>query len=195
MKMKKWIVLLIVCVCVVNFGTGKCHAEEGKWFVSGYVAQATKNSLNHMIRFDIDLIDYYMAYVAVGKEFFVYKDKFNLEFEFQLAEHWKHQEYEEVNAVMIFRWLKFPWDRYLDTSVAFGDGLSYAFEDSELEDLRHEKTTKFLNYLKLEWAFNMPSYPDWVLFLQIYHRSGMFGTFDGVYGASNLIGAGIKYRF
>ena len=193
--MKKWAVIAWGVLGMVMAVSDFSHAGEGKWFVSGYMAQATENSLNHMIRFDVDLIDYYLACVAVGKEFYVYKDKFNLEVEVQVAEHWGHQRYEEVNGVFIFRWLKFPWDHYLDTSMAFGEGLSYSFEDSDLEALRHEDTTRFLNYLKLEWGFNLPDVPDWVLFLQIYHRSGVFGTFDGVSGASNLIGVGLKYRF
>jgi hypothetical protein len=173
----------------------KSEASEKKWFVSLYGAQADENRLNRIMRFKSDPIDYYLACVAVGKEFYDFRGLFSLEWELQLAHHFNHQTYEEVNGLFVFRWLKFPWDAYLDTSLGLGEGLSYATEESELEALQHEKTTRFLNYLKLDMDFNLPAYPAWALFFQIYHRSGMFGTFDGVSGASEFLGWGVKYRF
>ncbi len=170
-------------------------AEDGKWFVSVYLGQATDNHLNNLIRKGPDYVDYYVASLQIGKEFWVYKDKFSAEFEIHIAEHWGHQNYEEFNGVFVFRFLKFPWDKYIDTSFGIGEGLSWASEIAELEERRHEDVTQLLNFLKLEFGFNLPKYPDWVLFLQIYHRSGMFEIFDGVSGACNLLGLGIKYRF
>ena len=173
----------------------KSMASEKKWFVSLYGAQADENRLNRLIRFKSDPIDYYLACVTVGREFYTFKELFGLEWELQLAHHFNHQTYEEINGVFVFRWLKFPWDAYLDTSLGLGEGLSYATEESEYEALEHEKTTQFLNYLKLDIGFNLPAYPAWVLFFQIYHRSGVFGTFDGVSGAAEYLGWGLKYRF
>lgn len=187
--------LLFLSLIFLPLTNNPSIAEDGKWFASVYSAKATDNHLNSLIREGADFVDYYLVSIALGKEFWFYKDKLGIEFEFHFTEHYGHQNYEEINGVFVFRWLKFPWDKYLDTSFAIGEGLSYAFEISELEERRHEDVTKLLNFLKFEFGFNLPKYPDWVLFIEIYHRSGMFELFDGVSGACNFIGAGFKYRF
>jgi hypothetical protein len=95
----------------------------------------------------------------------------------------------------VFRWQPFPWDRYLDTSFAIGEGLSYATDDPEIETEKHDRTSRVLNYLMLELAVAVPQQPRWTLFGRVHHRSGVFGLFDGVTGGSNVVGAGIRYTF
>jgi len=187
--------VLLLSFVFLPYTNTNSMAEDGKWFVSIYSGKATDNHLNNLIRKGPDYIDYYVGTLQIGKELWFYKDKFGIEFEIHFAEHWGHQNYEEYNGVFVFRFLKFPWDKYIDTSFGIGEGLSWASEISELEKRRHEDVTQFLNFLKLEFGFNLPKYPDYVLFFQIYHRSGMFELFNGVSGACNLLGVGLKYRF
>ena len=94
-------------------------------------------------------------------------------------------------------WLPFPWDNIIDTSFASGAGLSYATKTPEVEEERRGQgqTQKFLTYLMLELTFSLPQTPNWHLVTRIHHRSGAFGLFNGMTGASNGLGFGIKYRF
>ncbi len=113
-----------------------------------------------------------------------------------------YNTHEEYNAVLILRWLKFPWNRYLLTSFAFGDGLSYATKEPPVEVNQHSinhgddyNSSKFLNYMMFELTFALPQLPEWNAILRVHHRSGMFGLINGVSGGSNFLGAGIKYDF
>jgi hypothetical protein len=113
-----------------------------------------------------------------------------------------HREY---NAALILRWHKFPWDKYLDTSLAFGNGFSYATKyppyetdpHGQLHGKEHEmyKVSKTLYYLVIEWNFTHPKINPWSVFIRVHHRSGIFGLINGVDGGSNFIGGGIRYEF
>jgi hypothetical protein len=101
------------------------------------------------------------------------------------------------NGTVSLRWLPFPWDRHLDTSFAFGNGLSYATEEPPLEimDSDDNKSSQWLYYLFLEFAFAHPDHRHWDLFIRVHHRSGVFGLFHDVDSGSNFIGPGLRYRF
>ncbi len=104
------------------------------------------------------------------------------------------QKHFELNAILIYRWLKFPWDHILDTSLAIGDGLSYASQKPIIE-LKKQKTSRLLNYLMVEIAFNYPNYPKLELFTRIHHRSGIYKLINNVSGGSNFLALGIRYQF
>lgn len=113
--------------------------------------------------------------------------------------------HQEFNLLLILRWHKFPWDRYLDTSFAFGEGLSYATRVPAYEKDPHgvlhgpehklHEASDFLNYLMLELGFTYPEIAPWSLFFRIHHRSGVFGLFNDVDGGSNFICSGFRYHF
>ncbi len=63
------------------------------------------------------------------------------------------------------------------------------------EKYHGEKTDKFLNYLMFEFDFALPHEPSWSLVTRIHHRSGVFGLFGGVHGATNAFSLGIRYHF
>jgi hypothetical protein len=44
-------------------------------------------------------------------------------------------------------------------------------------------------------TFALPNTPKWNLVFRLHHRSGIFGLFDGIEGASNAFGIGLKYKF
>ncbi|MBW1893737.1 MAG: hypothetical protein JRI91_08600 [Deltaproteobacteria bacterium] len=179
-----------------------------------------------------ELVDSRLLALAVGKELWRYKNSLSLEAEGQFVKHWGFERFscscsacgdpgwdwaegqsyekqnsgysthEEYNVLLILRWLKFPWNRYLITSFAFGEGLSYATKEPPVEINQHAinhgldyNSSKFLNYLLFEITFALPQLSEWHAILRVHHRSGMFGTMNGVSGGSNFIGAGIKYDF
>jgi hypothetical protein len=97
--------------------------------------------------------------------------------------------------VIVLRWLSFCWDRYLDTSLAIGNGISYATKIPEIEARKHEETSNILNYLMIEMDFAVPWQSDWSIFARFHHRSGIFGLINDVSGGSNAVGLGLKYTF
>lgn len=113
----------------------------------------------------------------------------------QALRHFGEQDHWETTAAISARWLTFPWNDTIRTSFALGAGVSHAFEVPPLEEARHEKATKTLNYLLGEIALGLPSQPDIDLLIRYQHRSGVLGIYDGVREASTIFGLGIKYRF
>lgn len=101
----------------------------------------------------------------------------------------------EVNPYFEGRWANLPWNKYVNTSFAIGEGVSYASSIPSLEGKSSEDTKRLLNYLLLEATFAPPSDPRWQLVLRIHHRSGAFGLYHAGNTGSNDIGLGIRYLF
>lgn len=103
-----------------------------------------------------------------------------------------------------FRWTKvpftlndFPWHKYISTTFAAGEGISYASEVPFSErDPTPENSTKLLNYLMFEITFAAPKNPNLQLVTRIHHRSSAFGLYyHDHYAGSNTLGLGIRYCF
>ncbi len=166
-------------------------------FISLYAGQYSDTALNELVRFGTDFQDSYVFVLSGGKEIGRYKDLASFELEGQVGVHSGLQSHWEVNGAFTLRWIKFPWDRYLDTSFAFGNGVSYAFQKPQLEELNSDngETSNWLYYILAEWAFALPQESQWEIFLRAHHRSSVFGLIDGLFAASNYGGVGIRYRF
>ncbi|WP_373501163.1 hypothetical protein [Desulfococcus sp.] len=193
------------------------------WYIGGYLGQLTDSAVTDMASLRVDAVPSYMGALVVGKEIYRYKDLLDIEVEVQIAKYFNAyvfacdtedclaccpddlpsatQDHAEFNALFALRWLRFPWDRYVDTSFAVGEGFSYATRVPAVErDLHGEltgldpATSKLLNYLMFEAAFGLPSYPKWDLIVRLHHRSGVFGLFNDVHGGSNAIGVGLRYK-
>ncbi len=188
-----WVTLLVF---VLLLPIPEAHAQR-EHFISLYAGRFSNNALNEVIRFETEFENSYVFVLSGGKEIGRYKDLIGLELEGQLGVHSGDQSHAEINGAFTIRWLKFPWDRYLDTSFAFGNGLSYAFRKPPLEKRESDDgdTSKVLYYILVEWAFALPQEPQWEFFLRAHHRSSVFGLIDGLFAASNFGGVGIRYRF
>jgi hypothetical protein len=101
----------------------------------------------------------------------------------------------EFNPYLVFRWANFPWNDYVNTSLAIGEGISYVSSIPTLEKKSNSNTKRLLNYLLLEATFAIPKYPRWQLALRIHHRSGAYGLYHAGNTGSNNIGLGIRYLF
>jgi hypothetical protein len=189
--------LLILITLVFSFLTSPSQAHEGHWFASIYQGEYSHNPLNQIIWGKTEFEDSYIAVASVGKEVGRLKDYLALEMEGQLATHNGMQDNEELNGVFTLRWLPFPWDKYLDTSFAFGNGISYATADPEVEilDNSEHKTNQWLYYILVEWAFQVPKLSHWDLFVRLHHRSSVFGAIAGPHAGSNFVGLGLRYRW
>ena len=142
----------------------------------------------------LDLKDSYTFGVSVSKQFAEWTRYMRLEGELQVLKHFGEQDHWEFTGSLNLRWVVFPWNRYIETSVALGEGLSWATEIPALEkaDPTNSGNSQLLNYILLEVTFAIPESP-WSLVTRIHHRSGAWGLFG--HSGSNILEAGIRYRF
>ncbi|MBX3708429.1 MAG: hypothetical protein KIT56_03165 [Gammaproteobacteria bacterium] len=106
----------------------------------------------------------------------------------------EHRIYE-FDPYVEGRWANFPWNAYINTSFAIGEGISYTSSIPSLERKSSENTKRLLNYLLLEATFAPPNYPRLQLVARIHHRSGAYGLYHAGNTGSNVIGLGIRYLF
>jgi hypothetical protein len=191
--------LIILIILLVSFliPLSFAHSEEARErHITVYGAVMTDGALPETAflsaRFDRE---YRFATVAVGKKMGNLFDRIDFELEGQIVKHITGQHHWEFNALVVARWLRFPWNDIIKTSFAVGEGLSLATETSVFEEKYHgEETNPFLNYLMFEFDFALPQNPRWSLVTRLHHRSGVYGLFKGVDGASNALGLGLRYQ-
>ena len=142
----------------------------------------------------LDLKDSYTFGVSVSKQFAEWTRYIRFEGELQVIKHFGDQDHWEFTGSVNARWVVFPWNRYVETTLAFGEGLSWATEIPALEkaDPTNSANRQLLNYILIEVTFAIPESP-WSLVTRIHHRSGVFGLFG--HSGSNVLEAGIRYRF
>jgi hypothetical protein len=187
-------VLVSVTAAVLLLGAAPARAERD-WFVSLYGGQFAGSRDGDLI--ELRFRDSYVIGLSLAKEFEQVPPHMRWELETHLLQHVGAQDHLELAFSINVRWVTFPWDAYLDTSVGFGSGLSYATEVPEAESQDNPETgaTRLLHYLLVDVAVALPGETRWSLFTRMHHRSGMWGFFDGVGRASNFLGGGIRYRF
>ena len=95
------------------------------------------------------------------------------------------------------RWNAFPWDEFIDTSIAFGDGPSLATETPDLEKAQYggNHAGAGLNFVMLELTLALPEHPNIQLVNRFQHRSGAFDLINNAGDASTAFVWGFKYRF
>lgn len=183
-------------LCALLLASCAAPGDRGLTVYGGrYVDNSLPNELLVLER--VDPVDSYVAVVAYSQVFYR-NESYRWEAEEQVGQHFGDQDHLEVNALVIFRWTRFPWHEVMPTTFALGDGLSYAFEKPALEEELHAHeggTNELLNYLLLELTFAAPSWRHWSVVGRVHHRSGVFGLFDGVDGGSNILTLGLRYDF
>jgi hypothetical protein len=176
---------------------GQPASAEHNWSVTLYGGRFDDTRLLEFLSFRSrpEFEDSGLMTLAVSKEFARWGKYVAWELEGQLVQHFGDQEHQELNGLLVFRWLAFPWDRYLDTSFAIGDGISFATEAPLVEGDRGEDVRKLMNYLMLELTFALPEVPHWSLIFRIHHRSRIYGVYPGENVGSNYLCMGIRYTF
>lgn len=116
------------------------------------------------------------------------------ELEAQVGKYVGDQDHWEFNLPIIgFRWHRFPWDRYVATSFAWGIGPSYATEIPPIELETNDSSNRWLIYWYSELTLGPPA-AGWEVMLRLHHRSDGYGTVADD-GGSNAVCAGLRYRF
>lgn len=196
--------LLQLALLLLCFGTcvlADEHHIEGvpevrKWSLTLYGGASAQDNIGDVYSFQATFPDdSYIAVVALTRELWRYRDWIGLEAEGQVGKHFGTMDHWEINGLLALRWHRFPWDKYLETSFAVGNGLSVATEVPDVEEEGDDDSQELLNYLLFELALGLPQYPQWAFVIRLHHRSGVFGLFNGVRGGANFVCGGIKYRF
>lgn len=168
---------------------------DSAWFATFYTGHFAGSGNGDMLAFRFR--DTYLSALGLVWQFDQSPPHVQWELEGVAVTHFGEQHHAEVAAAIAVRWVTFPWDTYIDTSLAFGSGLSYATEEPVVEARENPDTgaTRLLHYLLVEMAFEVPRAPRWSIVTRIHHRSGVWGLFDGVGRASNFLAIGLRYRF
>lgn len=191
--------LLSAAVLVVTGGLAQgAAASAADRYITVYAGKYTDHRLlevftNHPVPYEHS----YAIAAAVARVFSTPSPGRQWEAEWQVVKHAGIQTHWEFNAVLIHRWTRFPWNRWVRTSMAIGDGLSYAttVPRLELESPSNEGAARLLNYVVLELGLAPPEAQRWSIIGRIHHRSGVYGLFADVDGGSNVMSLGMKYRY
>jgi hypothetical protein len=142
-----------------------------------------------------DFVDAFLVAGALSRPYASFRDgALALEAEGQVAYNFGDQDHWEFNVVPILaRWQRFPWNHRVETSAAFGLGLSYAAELPEVEVEIEGESQQLLIYWVIEVTAG-PMRAPWAVSLRLHHRSVAWGLM-GDEGGMNAVGLGIRYEF
>jgi hypothetical protein len=139
------------------------------------------------------------SYLVAGSFMHAYREQYQgalrTEYEINLAYNFGEQDHWEINvAPVTLRWQRFPWDRFLHSSIAFGLGLSYAFDRPEVEQRLENDTQQLLLFWQLELTAG-PRDGPWSAVLRLHHRSPGWGVMGVADGGMNAPSLGFRYGF
>ncbi len=169
-------------------------AARGETTLTLLAAQVSNGNMEETTFRRTGLLDSYFVAAGIGTSLHEHGTLARWEVEGQAVKHFGFQHQWEATGALALRWQALPWDRWVDTSVAVGDGLSWGGRTSRIEETRHEKTERLLNYLFFEVTLAPPGGSPWSLVLRQHHRSGVFGVYGGVRGGSDFLAVGLRRR-
>jgi hypothetical protein len=143
--------------------------------------------------------NYTDSYLIAGSYMHAYREQLDgalrMEYEVNVAYNFGPQDYWELNVAPItLRWQRFPWDKHFRSSIAFGLGLSYAFEYPEIEYELENDTQQLLLFWQLELTAG-PREGPWSAVLRLHHRSPGWGAMGISDGGMNAPSLGFRYAF
>jgi hypothetical protein len=133
--------IIIIILLFLTFFPFFAQSEEAReHHITVYGAVMTDGTLTGTAGFKANLDrGFKFAAVTAGKKIGHLLDKIDFELEGQIVKHIAGQHHWEFNALVVARWLRFPWNDIIKTSFAFGEGLSLATETSAFEEKYHGK--------------------------------------------------------
>ncbi len=193
--------LVLLLAAVVPAWAGQAE-QPRDWALTLYTGVHTTRTIGQA-SFNIPgrFTDHYLHGLALSRRMGEFWDHFSWETEGMAAWHRDRrpetrQDYLELTAAVLIRFEHFPWNHLLRTTIAGGDGLSYATEGPIIEEeLKNGQRRRLLNYLTFELTLDLPWVEGLELSYRIHHRSGVFGLFGGARGASDFYLWGLRYRF
>lgn len=168
---------------------------DGRSWINGYagvVADAELSSL--LFTGDFRTGDVGLVGISFGREFGSLGNSLRFEWELGGSFHFGNETFATAHAYLVARWIWFPWNKWLMTTFAMGTGPSLASKKSKYESEKGE-ASYYKNGMMMEFTFNLPEEPDWLLQLRIQHRSSIFGVISKAGTPSDYLTIGFKHRF
>jgi len=103
----------------------------------------------------------------------------------------------EVWAALYGRYRGFPWDRYIETTLALSTGLNWASEltETEIERSQDDDGAQLHHFFSPEVTFALPQHPEVELLFRFHHRSGVVGLVNDAGGGAQYGTVGLRWRF
>jgi len=163
------------------------------WGFALYGASAIKGPLQNVINFRLPSFDSgALMTLSLTKTIKSFEDFMQLELDLTLGKSLESSGPYQMNPNFVIRFMKLPWDRFLQSSFAIGNGVSYATSFARLE-VADGVRQRLLYFISLEFAFAFPSQKRLDILLRVHHRSGMFGAFGSASGGVNYLGLGLRH--
>jgi len=182
-------------ICETCFKPGSLPQKK-KWDLVLYTGKAAHQSFGAIIGGNkVDYFDSRISVMGLNYPLEPSIEKIHFEMEGQIGKHEGLMHHWESNLVLIAR-IGFL-EESLPLSLAYGIGLSYAWEVPEPEaKIEGPPTNQILNYFLFELDVGLPGI-DWNprLLLRIHHRSGVYGIYCPDNCGANFVTAGIKISF
>ncbi len=175
------------------------------WAVMGYYGKMTRNTLGQVLGFGYKIGNETLYSIEFGKRLsrqnmfmHFFQPIFNT---ISIVGNFTYRDDRvgpiyEFNPYISFRWERFPWNRYVPTTFAIGEGLSYDTKVPYREaENSNQGTKRLMNYLSFELTLGIPKFPHWQILWRIHHRSGVYGLYDAGNSGSTAVGLGLRYMF
>jgi hypothetical protein len=163
------------------------------WAVTLYGGPFAKNDFLEFFVAPVEFDHAGMVSLAVSREVAVLWKHIRWEAEIGVTKWFGEQTHWEFTSAIVARWVTFPWNDSLATTIAVGDGPSFATEPPKLELKNFDEAKRLQNYVFFELTFGLPRFPQSDFVIRLHHRSGVFGLLGG--SGSSVPTVGIKYRF
>lgn len=187
--------LCLLTVMLLFSSQTLASADERNFSASLYGGVMTDDNWHQSLSGQAGLVDSYILAGAMGWTFYRPAHRlWSLELEANVARHFGIQDHFEFNApILTVRWDYFPWDKVLDTSLAYGLGPSFATTLPEYERQKSGDSEQVLLFWHIEAAFGLPG-SNWSTIFRLHHRSSAYGVFADK-GGSNILTMGLRYEF
>lgn len=142
---------------------------------------------------------------AFSRRLVTFWNALSLEPEIGIGQRFGGMNATEFWGAINIRWTDFPWNDYLKTSIGLAEGISIATQVDTEERLLNDPTirgnhrvftgSQVLNFFTPEMTFALPEYDSYEFLVRFHHRSGGFGTINGVYAGAQFFTAGLRVHF
>ncbi len=170
-------------------------AGSGDWALTAFAGRVTDASWPSIVYRpgDVGIADASLFGLGLMRRLWRLDRGLEFDVEGQVLRYTGDQTNWEFNLPVVARWTRFPWDGELDTSAAFGLGLSWAASRPDYETQKEGGSEQLLTYWMIEFEVGPPK-SDWSGVARIHHRSTAFGLFGPDGGANSLV-LGLRRSF
>jgi hypothetical protein len=178
-------------------------ALDPEWAVHVFGGvSAGRSRLIELIPFPFtgDYGDDYLAAAALSRRLVRLDKNWVVDGEFGAGYRFGKTDAPEAWTALFLRYEGFPWNHVVRTTAAVSTGLSYIAtvpdgEKARANERGNPNGSRLLHYFSPEITLARPENPNSEFVVRYHHRSGVFGTFNNVWGGSNVLTGGVRHRF